>query len=219
MDALEEMKIDPEETLVSTGSRRLRGPGLCSKARWLWRSVLRSGDTDLYSNLPVSKRLDNRARTPLRKWVSSLPETDPVLHWKPRVLRYASVPVKWRNWSPKIASKETTHASGCNKPLHRKASKIFYHCGTFREQKRLIYHECTFLPWMYLPNQKWRSLRPVQLFGTPWTVNSPGQNAGVSSLSLFQGIFPTQGLNQFSHIAGRFFTSWAKRGAQEHWSG
>ena len=28
---------------------------------------------------------------------------------------------------------------------------------------------------------------------SPW--NSPGQNAGVSSLSLLQGIFPTQGLN------------------------
>ena len=28
---------------------------------------------------------------------------------------------------------------------------------------------------------------------SPW--NSPGQNTGVDSLSLFQGIFPTQGLN------------------------
>ena len=28
---------------------------------------------------------------------------------------------------------------------------------------------------------------------TPW--NSPGQNTGVGSLSLLQGIFPTQGLN------------------------
>ena len=28
---------------------------------------------------------------------------------------------------------------------------------------------------------------------TPW--NSPGQNTGVGSLSLFQGIFPTQGSN------------------------
>ena len=37
----------------------------------------------------------------------------------------------------------------------------------------------------------------------PW--NSPGQNTGVGSLSLLQGIFPTQ----VSHIAGRFFTSWA----------
>ena len=40
--------------------------------------------------------------------------------------------------------------------------------------------------------------------------NSPGQNTGVGSLSLFQGIFPTQVLNPgLSHIAGRFFTSWA----------
>ena len=33
---------------------------------------------------------------------------------------------------------------------------------------------------------------------TPWTYssrNSPGQNAGMGSLSLLQGIFPTQGLN------------------------
>jgi len=30
-------------------------------------------------------------------------------------------------------------------------------------------------------------------FSSPW--NSPGQNTGVGSLSLFQGIFPTQGLN------------------------
>ena len=29
--------------------------------------------------------------------------------------------------------------------------------------------------------------------GSPW--NSPGQNTGVGSLSLLQGIFPTQGLN------------------------
>ena len=32
-----------------------------------------------------------------------------------------------------------------------------------------------------------------QLF--PWTINSPGQNTGVGSLSFLQGIFPTQGLN------------------------
>ena len=48
----------------------------------------------------------------------------------------------------------------------------------------------------------------VWLFATPWTValqaplgrrnplwDSPGKNTGVGSLSLFQGIFPTQGLN------------------------
>ena len=37
------------------------------------------------------------------------------------------------------------------------------------------------------------SLRPQGLY-SPW--NSPGQNAGVGSLSLLQGIFPTQGSNQ-----------------------
>ena len=33
-----------------------------------------------------------------------------------------------------------------------------------------------------------------------------GQNTGVGSLSLLQGIFPTD----VSHIEGRFFTSWSK---------
>ena len=60
------------------------------------------------------------------------------------------------------------------------------------------------------------SLRPHGLH-SPW--NSPGQNTGVGSLPLLQGIFPTQGLNPVSHIAGRFFTSWATREAQEYWSG
>ena len=36
------------------------------------------------------------------------------------------------------------------------------------------------------------SLRPYSLYH-PW--NSPGQNSGVGSLSLLQGIFPTQGSN------------------------
>ena len=36
------------------------------------------------------------------------------------------------------------------------------------------------------------SLWPHRLY-SPW--NSPGQNIGVGSLSLFQGIFPSQGLN------------------------
>jgi len=33
------------------------------------------------------------------------------------------------------------------------------------------------------------------LFAIPWTVYSAGQNTGVGSLSLLQGLFPTQGLN------------------------
>ena len=39
------------------------------------------------------------------------------------------------------------------------------------------------------------SLRPHGLYRIPYTWNSPGQNTGVGSLSLLQGIFPTQGSN------------------------
>ena len=48
------------------------------------------------------------------------------------------------------------------------------------------------------------SLSCVWFFVTPWTVqskelNSPGQNTGVVSRSLLQGIVPTQGSNSGSH--------------------
>ena len=43
---------------------------------------------------------------------------------------------------------------------------------------------------------KWNSLSCVLLFVTPYSPwNSPDQNTGVGSLSLLQGIFPTQGSN------------------------
>ena len=51
-------------------------------------------------------------------------------------------------------------------------------------------------------------LQPHGLY-SQW--NSPGQNTGVGSLSLLQGIFPTRDWTQVSHIAGRFFTSWTNR--------
>ena len=37
--------------------------------------------------------------------------------------------------------------------------------------------------------------------------DSPGQNTGVGSHALLQGIFPTQGSNPGLLIAGKFFTS------------
>ena len=50
-------------------------------------------------------------------------------------------------------------------------------------------------------------LRPHGLY-SPW--NSPGQNTGVSSLSLLQGIFPTAGFEPRSPtLQGGFFISWA----------
>ena len=54
------------------------------------------------------------------------------------------------------------------------------------------------------------SLCPYGLY-SPW--NSPGQNTGVDSLSLLQGIFPTLGSNQVSHTAGKFYTSLVTREA------
>ena len=48
------------------------------------------------------------------------------------------------------------------------------------------------------------SLRPRRPY-SPW--NSAGQNTGVGSLSLLQGIFPNQELNWASCIAGGFFTN------------
>ena len=52
------------------------------------------------------------------------------------------------------------------------------------------------------------SLLPHRLY-SPW--NSLGQNTGVGSLSLCQGIFLTQGSKHVSRIAGRSFTNWAIR--------
>ena len=43
--------------------------------------------------------------------------------------------------------------------------------------------------------------------------NSPGQNTGVGSHSLLQGIFPTQDRAQVSCIADGFFTAWATQGS------
>ena len=40
----------------------------------------------------------------------------------------------------------------------------------------------------------------------------------MNCLSLLQGIFPTLGSTQVSCIAGRFFTSWVTREAQEYWN-
>ena len=53
--------------------------------------------------------------------------------------------------------------------------------------------------WFFCPNEvKWKSISCVRLFephgpDSPW--NSPGQNTGMGSVSLLQGIFPTQGSN------------------------
>ena len=59
------------------------------------------------------------------------------------------------------------------------------------------------------------SLPPHGLY-SQW--NSPGQNTGVCSLSLLQGIFPIQGLNSGLPHCKQISYSWSTRKVQEYWS-
>ena len=60
------------------------------------------------------------------------------------------------------------------------------------------------------------SLWPHGLY-SPW--NSPGQNTRVGSLSLLQGIFPTQGLSPGLLHCRWILYQLSHREAQEYWSG
>ena len=60
------------------------------------------------------------------------------------------------------------------------------------------------------------SLRPHGLY-SPW--NYRGQNTGVGSLSLLQGIFPTQGSNPGLPHCGQILYQLSYREGQEYWSG
>ena len=57
------------------------------------------------------------------------------------------------------------------------------------------------------------SLRPHGLY-SPW--NSPGQNTGVGSLSLLQGIFPTQGSNPCLPHCRRILYQLSHKGRKIH---
>ena len=67
-------------------------------------------------------------------------------------------------------------------------SHIIFHCGLSQdiEYSSFCYTRGLCCLW------KWKLLSHVWLFATQ---NSPGQNTGVGSLSLLQGIFPIQGSN------------------------
>ena len=49
--------------------------------------------------------------------------------------------------------------------------------------------------------------------------DSTGKNTGVGCHAFLQGIIPNRNWTPVSCIAGRFFTIWATRKAQEYWSG
>ena len=77
------------------------------------------------------------------------------------------------------------------------------HCQLFQFYKDQVSNHCSHpklhhgVPWGELSSESHSvmsdSLRPRGLY-SPW--NSLGQNTGMGCLSLLQGIFPTQGLNQ-----------------------
>ena len=77
--------------------------------------------------------------------------------------------------------------------------EILWHFNFLVELDEWIYILSFFPP---INSIKWKSLSRVRLFVTPWYSlwNSPGQNTGVGSLSLLQGIFPTQELNPVNSI-------------------
>ena len=49
--------------------------------------------------------------------------------------------------------------------------------------------------------------------------DSPGQNTGMGSLSLLQGIFPTQGSNPGLPYCRQILYQLSHQGSQEYWSG
>ena len=59
------------------------------------------------------------------------------------------------------------------------------------------------------------------LFATPWTVHGICQPRILEwvAFPFSRGSSQSRDQTQVSHIAGRFFTSWATRKAQEYWSG
>ena len=74
----------------------------------------------------------------------------------------------------------------------------FMSASIFAEMDSILYLEFTHFLLDIVHKWKWKSLSRIRLFAphglySPW--NSPGQNTGVGSLSLLQGIFPTQGLS------------------------
>ena len=76
--------------------------------------------------------------------------------------------------------------------------------------RQVLYHWCHLgRPQVSSESDSHSVVRPHGLY-SPW--NSPGQNTGVGSLSLLQGIFPTQDRTQVSCIVARFFYQLSHKG-------
>ena len=66
------------------------------------------------------------------------------------------------------------------------------HCGMYRGLKAPNLEQLRFKMKV---KEKVTQSSPILCYPMDYTWNSPGQNTGAVSLSLLQGIFPTQGLN------------------------
>ena len=81
------------------------------------------------------------------------------------------------------------------------------HCIYIFVYVHIVTHVCVYT-YMHMKSESRSvvsdSLRPHGLY-SPW--NSPGQNAGVGSLSLLQGSSQPRNQTQVSYTAGGFFTS------------
>ena len=92
------------------------------------------------------------------------------------------------------------------------------HRSSFHSEERLI-QGCE--SQKVVTSGEWKLLSQVWLFATLWTLHGILQ-AGILEWVAFpfsRGSSQPRDRTQVSHIAGRLFTSWATREAQEHWSG
>ena len=73
----------------------------------------------------------------------------------------------------------------------------------------------------YRRKLKWKWLSHVWLFATPWIVHSILQARILEwvAFPFSMGSSQLRDQTQVSHIAGNFFTSWAKKEAHEYWRG
>ena len=101
--------------------------------------------------------------------------------------------------------------------------KSLFHCISYWQHPPLFLGSSFLMCWLPFSIDESEShsvisdtLHPHGLYSL-W--NSPGQNTRVGSLSFFRESSQPRGWTQVSHTAGGFFTSWARREAQEYWSG
>ena len=124
-------------------------------------------------------------------------------------------PCSWSCWAQAQGCRCAEMSVGCG--LKRCMSQsdmvlsIFIALPSLSPHTELTFHifEVSFSMLIFISDNESHSVvsdsfRPHGLY-SPW--NSPGKSPGVDSLSLLQGIFPTQELNRVSCIAGGFFTN------------